>query len=290
MSDAVLILFGVFVVGDTVAQTSFDGLLRAFAVLFLVGYAGLRFRSSLIGTQGLSMETGSDPSSIGRTIALTLGFTWLNPHVYLDTVLLIGGGAVGLDGTDRILFAGGAMAAPSHSSSPRVRARSFSSFVTQPVAWRVIDFGIGVTMLLIAIGVWTRCPRVAHAIQQGLERSLYLEAEWTVVDRQVSIIEHLIEHGGSHPEPHVHVLGLIEQPFVDGLLDGVPDVPWDLAVLELPENRRYLLDLGLYVGHLVHLRPAQGSPWLNLIPLVNRRSMMPRACSCWHARGSPPPR
>ena len=111
VSDAVLILFGVFVVGDTVAQTEFDGLLRAFAVLFLVGYAGLRFRSSLIGTNGLSMEAGSDPSSMGRTIALTLGFTWLNPHVYLDTVLLIGGGAVGLEGTDRIFFAGGAMAA-----------------------------------------------------------------------------------------------------------------------------------------------------------------------------------
>ena len=155
VSDAVLILFGVFVVGDTVAQTSFDGLLRAFAVLFLVGYAGLRFRSSLIGTQGLSMETGSDPSSIGRTIALTLGFTWLNPHVYLDTVLLIGGGAVGLDGTDRIFFAGGAMAASfAFFFALGYGARSVSSFVDQPAEWRVIDFGIGVTMLLIAIGVW----------------------------------------------------------------------------------------------------------------------------------------
>ena len=155
VSDAVLILFGVFVVGDTVAQTAFDGLLRAFAVLFLVGYAGLRFRSSLIGTNGLSMEAGSDPSSMGRTIALTLGFTWLNPHVYLDTVLLIGGGAVGLDGTDRIFFAGGAMAASfAFFFALGYGARIVSSFVAQPAAWRVIDFGIGVTMLLIAIGVW----------------------------------------------------------------------------------------------------------------------------------------
>ena len=57
ISDAVLILFGVFVVGDTVIQTGLDGILKVSAVLFLVGYAGLRFRSSLVGNQGLSTES-----------------------------------------------------------------------------------------------------------------------------------------------------------------------------------------------------------------------------------------
>ena len=72
VSDAVLILFGVFVVGDTVIQTGLDGILKVSAVLFLVGYAGLRFRSSFVGNQGLSTESYGDPRSIGKTTALTL--------------------------------------------------------------------------------------------------------------------------------------------------------------------------------------------------------------------------
>ena len=155
VSDAVLILFGVFVVGDTVIQTGLDGILKVSAVLFLVGYAGLRFRSSFVGNQGLSTESYGDPRSIGKTTALTLGFTGLNPHVYLDTVLLIGGGAVGLGGLGRVYFAVGAIAASfAFFFALGYGARSVSSLVARPSAWRFIDFGIGTTMLFVAAGVW----------------------------------------------------------------------------------------------------------------------------------------
>ena len=91
-------------------QTGLDGILKYRC--FVPGWI-CRFEIQILLRRqpGLSTESDGDPRSIGKTTALTLGFTWLNPHVYLDTVLLIGGGAVGLGGLGRVYFAIGAIAA-----------------------------------------------------------------------------------------------------------------------------------------------------------------------------------
>ena len=93
ISDAILIILGVFVVGELVSQSGNTKILEIAAVAFLLAYAITRFRSAVTGSDGLEMNPSDHSESAFKTFVLTMGFTWLNPHVYLDTLLLIGGGA-----------------------------------------------------------------------------------------------------------------------------------------------------------------------------------------------------
>jgi L-lysine exporter family protein LysE/ArgO len=90
-----------------------------------------------------------------RTAALLtcLALTWLNPHVYLDTVFLLGSVA-STHGASRWWFAAGAMLASlvwffSLAYGARLLGRMFAS----PVAWRVLDGVIAVVMALIAVSL-----------------------------------------------------------------------------------------------------------------------------------------
>ena len=120
ISDAILIILGVFVVGELVSQSGNTSILEIAAVAFLVAYALTRFRSAFAGSNGLDMNSPEHSESTFKIFALTMGFTWLNPHVYLDTLLLIGGGAAGLEAEQRVAFAVGAALALSliHISEP----------------------------------------------------------------------------------------------------------------------------------------------------------------------------
>ena len=111
ISDAILIILGVFVVGELVSQSGNTKILEIAAVAFLLAYAITRFRSAVTGSDGLEMNPSDHSESAFKTFVLTMGFTWLNPHVYLDTLLLIGGGAAGLEGGQRLAFAAGAVIA-----------------------------------------------------------------------------------------------------------------------------------------------------------------------------------
>jgi L-lysine exporter family protein LysE/ArgO len=89
--------------------------------------------------------------TLGRAIAGAAGFTFLNPHVYLDTVLLLGTIASAQPATLRPIFAAGAISASfSWFAALGFAARILKPVFMRPAAWRVLDALVGVTMLALA--------------------------------------------------------------------------------------------------------------------------------------------
>ncbi len=155
LSDGILILFGVYAVGDAVSQGGYGDILKIGAVIFLLGYAVVRFYSSIAGSNGLMADDQRSREPMGRTVLLTMGFTWLNPHVYLDTILIIGGSAVDMTELEKLAFSSGAITASFiFFFALGFGASRISNFIKSPASWRVIDFVIGVTMLGVAAGIW----------------------------------------------------------------------------------------------------------------------------------------
>ena len=100
ISDAVLITFGVTAFGTLVSF--YPGLPRFMVVAgaaFLVIYGAARFWAAWRGAY--EIIDGSEARTLGRTLALAAAFTWANPHVYLDTVTVIGAIATGYAGAAR---------------------------------------------------------------------------------------------------------------------------------------------------------------------------------------------
>ena len=149
VSDALLIAAGVGGIGAVVtAVPSVLEVLRWLGVVYLVGYAVHSFRRA--ASRHVLLPADADPPSRRGVVAATLAFTWLNPHVYLDTVLLLG--SLGNTyGADRWLFAAGAMAGSMlWFTGLGYSARAAARWMARPVTWRVLDAGIGVVMLTIA--------------------------------------------------------------------------------------------------------------------------------------------
>ncbi len=150
VSDAILIGAGVAGFG-TLAQAApwFETVMRYGGAVFLTWYALRSFRSAWQG--GAVMEAAPGQRSSRRAALLTvLAFTWLNPHVYLDTVVLIGSISAQYD--DRIGFALGAMSSSFvFFFSLGYGARVLSPVFARPRAWQVLDVVIGIVMLAIAL-------------------------------------------------------------------------------------------------------------------------------------------
>mgnify|MGYP001045740719 CR=1 FL=1 len=101
------------------------------------------------GGRGTATLTRTAP--LAPVILATLAFTWLNPNVYLDTVLLIGGIAA-THGDGRWLFAAGAiLASVTWFFALGYGARHLGRWLRTPRAWRILDTGIAV--LLVVMGV-----------------------------------------------------------------------------------------------------------------------------------------
>jgi L-lysine exporter family protein LysE/ArgO len=149
-SDVALILAGVAGIGTVVerAPTALVAV-RWLGVAFLVGYGLVSARRAVRGER---LEAAADRHLSRRAVlATTLAFTWLNPHVYLDTVLLVGSIASTHGSPGRWWFAAGACIA----SLFWFTALGFGARVLAPVfrrrnAWRLLDGGIAVVMLTIA--------------------------------------------------------------------------------------------------------------------------------------------
>jgi len=154
VSDMVLIALGVGGLGSVIrsAPTVLQ-VFRWVGVAYLVFFSFTSFRRAR-HPGALVAGAGSDVarSSVVRT---TLALTFLNPHVYLDTVLLLG--SVGAPyGQGRWLFALGASTSSLlWFSALGFGARLASRFVSRPLTWRVLDIVIGVIMALVAIKLAT---------------------------------------------------------------------------------------------------------------------------------------
>ncbi|MBP50458.1 MAG: amino acid transporter [Euryarchaeota archaeon] len=150
LSDALLISAGVLGLGSFLAGVEgAELLISVAAALFIAGYGVLRVRSSM---DPVGMSVGEEAAlGLGPTIGTALAFTFLNPHVYLDTVLLIGGASSRYASDDRVAFAVGAsLASFLFFFALGYGARRLSSVLDRPESWRVIDMGIACVMFAIA--------------------------------------------------------------------------------------------------------------------------------------------
>lgn len=152
-ADATLILLGTAGVGVVVA--SHPGLVQVVTWLgaaYLVGYGLLALRRAA-APGGLSVADA--PASRGSVVLTTLALTFLNPHVYLDTVLMLGSIANGF-GDERWAFAGGAVVGSIvWFTGLGLGARALAGPLGRPRTWRVVDGVIGVMMIALAVRLTT---------------------------------------------------------------------------------------------------------------------------------------
>jgi L-lysine exporter family protein LysE/ArgO len=149
-SDAVLIAAGVAGFGAVAARVPWlpDAALWL-GVAFLVAYGMMRMAAAWRGGAALAPGTGA-PVPLRRALAACLLFTWANPHVYLDTLVLIGGLAASV-APHQAAYAGGAMAASAvFFAALGFGARALAPLFASARAWRWLDAGVGVLMLALA--------------------------------------------------------------------------------------------------------------------------------------------
>lgn len=151
LSDAALILGGIGGLGAVVDATpeALD-LLRIVGAAFLLTYAAIAARR-VVRPQAMDLAAGAAPAiSQRRAVATALGLTWLNPHVYLDTVLLLGSVARS-QGDDRWWFGLGAtLGSLAWFSGLGFGARVLRPVFARPASWQVLDASIAVLMTVIA--------------------------------------------------------------------------------------------------------------------------------------------
>jgi len=156
VSDIVLISLGTVAL-SWVARVASPALtvMRWGGVAFLVFYGLLSLRRAWRGEELGVDDDLSKPSRLWPTILTTLALTWLNPHVYIDTVLLLGSLA-NSHRPDQWWFAGGAMLA-SCIWFPLLGfgARWLRPLFRSARAWRVLDVVIALVMWGIAASlIW----------------------------------------------------------------------------------------------------------------------------------------
>jgi L-lysine exporter family protein LysE/ArgO len=151
LADLLLIGAGVAGVARVLGEAPrFTLALTLAGTLFLAWY-GLRALARARRASSLSIEEGTSRISIRNAVAQAAGFTFLNPHVYLDTVLLMGSIGARQPADLRFWFVGGAAAA----SGAWFTTLGFGARLLRPVfrtarAWQVLDTLVGLTMLALA--------------------------------------------------------------------------------------------------------------------------------------------
>lgn len=148
-SDALLISAGVGGFGAVTARyPSVVTVAKIGGALFLLVYGLQSLYASFTKTHALSAE-GQPVSSLKKVLALCFGFTWLNPHVYLDTLVLVG--MVSTGASSKLMFGIGAVTASFvFFFSLGYGARLLAPLFAKPKAWNILDGLVGILMLYLA--------------------------------------------------------------------------------------------------------------------------------------------
>ncbi|MEU3511644.1 LysE/ArgO family amino acid transporter [Streptomyces longwoodensis] len=151
LSDAVLIALGVGGVGALVV--AWPGALTVVGWVggaFLLGYGALAARRVLRPGEGLR-AAGEAAGSRRRAVLTCLALTWLNPHVYLDTVFLLGSIAADRGPLRWTFGLGAALASLCWFAVLGFGARLLGRFLARPSAWRVLDGLVAATMITLGV-------------------------------------------------------------------------------------------------------------------------------------------
>ena len=156
--DSLLIILGVLGFGTVVLEYPllFD-VAKYFSVIFLVVYGALSLKSAF-KTRAIENREEKALISWKKTVLLLLTITLLNPHVYLDTVVLLGSIASQQPDHEQLYFALGAIIASFlWFFSITYGSRFFAPIFQNPIAWKIIDGVVAVTMWVIAISLLCLC-------------------------------------------------------------------------------------------------------------------------------------
>ena len=155
LSDALLIMLGIaglsWLISDFAAQ--YSTLLFGLAALWLSVYGLQRLRDVWRGESGMQAAAGSD-QALTATLGMAALLTFGNPHVYLDTVVLLGTLSLQFLGAAKVAFGlGAAMASLTFFTLLAVGARALSPLMGTTRSWRIIDTLIAFVMFGLAWGL-----------------------------------------------------------------------------------------------------------------------------------------
>jgi len=154
LSDMILIGFGVMGFGRLIADNG--------PLYYAIGWGGVAFllwfaygsAKGVFRSDAMDVDTGPAHTryTVRKAIAVTLAITWLNPHVYIDTLMLIGGVSLKFDtDTGRTGFLlGGWTASALWFSLLSLLGRQLAPLFARPVTWRILDAIITLIMLGVA--------------------------------------------------------------------------------------------------------------------------------------------
>ena len=164
LSDAVLIAAGVGGLGTLVkSMPALAGAVAFGGALFLVVYGLIAFHRAL--RPGHLEAARRADSGLGAALATCLAFTFLNPHVYLDTVVLVGALSARYAGAGRLAFGiGAALASLVWFYGLGYGARLLAPLFARDAAWRVLDVAIGI------VDVGDRRPSAGRGLRRIVTR------------------------------------------------------------------------------------------------------------------------
>lgn len=149
--DFILISAGVLGLGYFISGNQFLINIIAFiGIVFLSIYAFLSFKAAL-KNESLKIDDKVKTDPLKKVITMLLVFTFLNPHTYLDTVLLIGGIGANIEANLKVYFLIGAVcASATWFTLLGFGARVLIPLFKKPITWKTLDIMIGLIMLYIA--------------------------------------------------------------------------------------------------------------------------------------------
>lgn len=150
LSDAILIILGVAGFATLIHQFPWvEDVARYGGALFLVVYgiksliAAFKHNDSLAPAQDKNQ-------SLAKTVMACLAFTWLNPHVYLDTVVFVGSISTQFPGMKLAFVSGAVSASFVFFFSLGYGSRLLTPLFRKVIAWKILDFCVGVLMFILA--------------------------------------------------------------------------------------------------------------------------------------------
>ena len=152
LSDAALVTLGVVGFAAIAARAPWlDSVMRWGGAAFLAWCGAVSLRSALRSTEALTAAAAVEKAALGAVVAHCLAITWLNPHVYLDTVFLIGAVSTQFPGAEAWFGAGAMTASFAFFFALGYGARRLRPVFARPSAWRALEAAIALVMWTISV-------------------------------------------------------------------------------------------------------------------------------------------
>lgn len=156
LSDAILIILGVTSFGQIARVLPWlDPLMRYGGAAFLAWYGARSMLAALRSADSLAIDQAGPARALVPTLLTCLALTWLNPHVYLDTVVLLGTISAQFEGQQATFAAGAITASFLFFFSLGLGAALLRPIFARPASWRILEGAIAVVMWAIALKLIT---------------------------------------------------------------------------------------------------------------------------------------